>query len=99
SRGAATSEQTLYYDTPDLRLARFGVTVRHVDGERWTVTLPSDEGARVHAVAARGAEVPAEVADLVRALRGPGAPALRAVARLRTVRRTVTVLDVDDRAL
>jgi hypothetical protein len=99
SRSAATSEQTLYFDTPDLRLARFGVTVRHVDGERWTVTLPSDDGARVHVVAGRGAEVPAEVADLVRALRGPGTPPLRPVARLRTVRRTVTVLDVHERPL
>jgi CHAD domain-containing protein len=99
SIGAPFTEQTLYFDTPDLRLARFGVTVRHVDGERWTVTLPDDDGQRVHVVSARGAEVPASVADLVRALRGPGTPALRAVARLRTMRRTVTVLDTDERAL
>jgi len=99
STAAPTTEQTLYFDTPDLRLARFGVTVRQVDGERWTITLPSDDGTRAHVVRARGTEVPDEVADLVRALRGPAAPALRAVARLRTVRRTITVLDIDDRAL
>jgi len=30
----------VYYDTPDLRLARWGVTVRHRtgDGSGWTVT-------------------------------------------------------------
>ena len=37
----------VYYDTPDLRLARWGVTVRHRsgDGDGWTVKLPEgDDG-------------------------------------------------------
>ena len=29
-----------YYDTPDLRLARWGCTLRHRSGEGWTVKVP-----------------------------------------------------------
>lgn len=37
----------VYHDTPDLRLARWGITLRHRsgDGSRWTLKLPEgDEG-------------------------------------------------------
>jgi CHAD domain-containing protein len=30
----------VYYDTPDLRLARWGCTLRHRGGEGWTVKIP-----------------------------------------------------------
>ena len=45
---AARSPRTLlaiYHDTPDLRLARWGVTVRHrsVDGSGWQVKLPEGQ--------------------------------------------------------
>src|SRR5438445_1574610 len=33
--------RTVYWDTPDLRLARWGVSLRHRDGEGWTVKLPA----------------------------------------------------------
>src|SRR5260370_8397107 len=32
--------ETVYYDTPDLRLARWGVSLRHRAGEGWTLKLP-----------------------------------------------------------
>jgi CHAD domain-containing protein len=32
--------ETVYYDTPDLRLARWGVSLRHRRGEGWTLKLP-----------------------------------------------------------
>jgi len=37
---------TTYFDTPDLRLARWGVTLRYRAGEGWTVKLPggADDG-------------------------------------------------------
>ena len=35
---------TVYWDTPDLRLARWGATLRHRGDEGWTVKLPADEG-------------------------------------------------------
>ncbi len=36
--------ETVYYDTPDLRLARWGVSLRHRAGEGWTLKLsPSTE--------------------------------------------------------
>src|SRR5438046_9771551 len=31
--------ETVYHDTPDLRLARWGVSLRHRCGEGWTLTL------------------------------------------------------------
>src|SRR6202165_929094 len=31
--------ETVYYDTPDLRLARWGVSLRHRAGEGWTLKL------------------------------------------------------------
>jgi len=33
--------QTVYVDTPDLRLARWGCSLRHRGGEGWTLKLPS----------------------------------------------------------
>src|SRR5437764_131813 len=66
----------VYYDTPDLRLARRGITVRHRTGEDdgWTVKLPED-GDRGSALVrneltfpgARAAGPPPPVADLVHA--------------------------------
>src|SRR4029077_5420406 len=38
--------ETVYYDTPDLRLARWGVSLRHRAGEGWTLKLsPTSSGA------------------------------------------------------
>src|SRR6266699_3166005 len=31
--------ETVYHDTPDLRLARWGVSLRHRAGEGWTLKL------------------------------------------------------------
>jgi CHAD domain-containing protein len=36
----AVRMETVYYDTPDLRLARWGVSLRHRRGEGWTLKLP-----------------------------------------------------------
>ncbi|HEX9476294.1 MAG TPA: CYTH and CHAD domain-containing protein [Candidatus Dormibacteraeota bacterium] len=36
--------ETVYYDTPDLRLARWGVSLRHRAGEGWTLKLPPSPG-------------------------------------------------------
>ena len=81
-----------YFDTPDLRLARNGVTLRYRTGEeagpRWTLKLPVGDG-----IAAGRDElnfdggsrqVPAGAHDLVRAF--ARAEALVPVARLRTRR-------------
>ena len=64
----------VYYDTTDLRLARFGITVRHragEDGPCWTVKFP-DSAARGPALVRSEIEIPAprdplpaRVADLV----------------------------------
>ena len=35
--------ETVYHDTADLRLARWGVSLRHRAGEGWTVKLPGSE--------------------------------------------------------
>ena len=88
----------VYYDTPDLRLARWGVTVRHRsgDGNGWTVKLP--EGAAGPALVRRelnfdgpAGKLPAEASSLVLAY-ARGA-ALTPVARIRTERTGVDLLD------
>jgi CHAD domain-containing protein len=94
------SLDAVYYDTPDLRLARRGITVRHRTGEDdgWTVKLPED-GDRGPALVrdeltfpgARAAGPPPPVADLVRA--HVRTSTLGPVARLRTRRTPVELRD------
>jgi CHAD domain-containing protein len=80
-----------YYDTADLRLARWGLTVRYRTGDNtgWTVKLPDGDGGpalvrRELQFEGGPGEVPAELLDLLRAYlrRDP----LGEVARLRTTR-------------
>ena len=93
-----------YYDTPDLRLARRGITVRHRTGEDdgWTVKLPDDGGRGPTLVrneltfpGARVAGPPKPVADLVRA--HVRTSTLGSVARLRTRRTPVELRDEQGR--
>ncbi len=88
----------VYYDTPDLRLARWGVTVRHRTGEGsgWTVKLP--EGDAGPALVRREltfegppGRMPAGATSLIRAY-ARDTP-LVPVARIRTVRTGVDLLD------
>jgi len=88
----------VYYDTPDLRLARSGISVRHRlgDGTGWTVKLPEDGPAgtmtrrELNYGGAPGA-VPAAITALLSAVlrSAPLAP----VARLRTRRSVVELVD------
>src|SRR6202166_2897961 len=93
--------ETVYYDTPDLRLARWGVSLRHRAGEGWTLKLPPAPGAgspegelleRDELVFQGGAKKPPQAAvDMVRAYVRKAE--LVPVARLSTVRRRVRLLD------
>src|SRR6202140_1889267 len=93
--------ETVYYDTPDLRLARWGVSLRHRAGEGWTLKLPpatapgSPQGAlleRDELVFQGGAKKPPQAAvDVVRAYVRKAE--LVPVARLSTVRRRVRLVD------
>jgi len=94
--------ETVYYDTADLRLARWGVSLRHRAGEGWTLKLPP-----VHAPANGQTGALLERDELT--FQGsakkppPGAVAvvrayvrtaeLIPVARLSTIRRRVRLLD------
>src|SRR5690348_16041871 len=93
--------ETVYYDTPDLRLARWGVSLRHRAGEGWTLKLapPPSVPGKPTAVLERdeltfqGAakKPPAEAVEVVRAyVRGAE---LVPVARLSTLRRRVRLID------
>ena len=96
--------ETVYFDTGDFRLARWGVSLRHRGGQGWTTKLPPrDEG---NDLLVRGeftfpgddpAAPPEEVVDLIRAY--VRTAVLRPVVRLRTIRRMVQLLDLDDRRL
>src|ERR1700716_3852323 len=95
--------ETVYYDTPDLRLARWGVSLRHRAGEGWTLKLPPrhapSDGQAGSALLERDAlpfqggakKPPAGALAVVRAY--VRTAELVPVARLSTVRRRVRLLD------
>ncbi len=87
---------TTYFDTPDLRLARWGVTLRYRAGESWTVKVP--EGAEAGIVVrdeigfeGPAGRPPAAARALLRGLLRRDDPV--PVARLRTVRRVRELTD------
>jgi CHAD domain-containing protein len=92
---------TVYVDTPDLRIARWGSSLRHRQGEGhekgWTVKLPSPANGsqlvrtEVNFEGDDARKLPTAAADLLRAyVRGQE---LAPVARLQTVRRGVEIAD------
>jgi CHAD domain-containing protein len=88
--------ETVYYDTPDLRLARWGVSLRFRAGEGWTLKLPGLQNGglleRDELTFQGGAKRPPEPAlAVVRAYvrRAELVP----VARLSTLRRRVRLID------
>jgi len=90
----------VYYDTSDLRLARWGITVRYRtgDGDGWTVKLPEgDDGPalvrRELTFLGPPDDLPAAVAAMVRAY--TRAAPLAPVARLRTRRTGVELVDAE----
>jgi len=97
---AGPDEQKLeaeYYDTPDLRLLRAGVTLRRRRGGKdagWHLKLPAGPQTRreIRVPLGRSSRaVPAELASLARVYtRGE---TLAPVARIATVRRTRTLID------
>jgi CHAD domain-containing protein len=93
---------TVYWDTADLRLIRWGCTLRHRAGEGWTVKLPRVESSALlvrdeHNFAGPPASPPEEALDLVRAyVRGA---AVAPIVRMRTVRRAVSLRSADGRLL
>ncbi len=94
-----------YFDTADLRLARWGASLRYRsgDGTGWTVKLADgDDGPalvrrELTFQGSASSTVPAEVASLVRAY--TRSAKLTAAARLRTVRRGVELLDGEGQRL
>jgi CHAD domain-containing protein len=85
--------ETVHFDTPDLRLARWGCSLRHRAGEGWTLRLPSARGAPPPRLAFEGpaSRPPPEAVSLVRAY--VRRAALRPVARLSVWRRRLLVRD------
>jgi CHAD domain-containing protein len=88
--------ETVYYDTPDLRLARWGVSLRHRGGEGWTLKLSPAvaDGAleRSELTFPGGPKKPPEAAlGIVRAYVRNAT--VVPVARLSTVRRRVRLSD------
>jgi CHAD domain-containing protein len=90
--------ETVYYDTPDLRLARWGVSLRYRAGEGWTLKLsPSTEKGMLERdeITFQGGpkKPPAAAIALVRAY--VRTSELVPVARLSTMRRRVRLLGAD----
>jgi CHAD domain-containing protein len=93
--------ETVYYDTADVRLARWGVSLRHRAGEGWTLKLapsssagpePSGVLERDELVFQGGAKKPPEAAVAVVRAYVRNAE-LIPVARLSTQRRRVRIVD------
>jgi CHAD domain-containing protein len=83
---------TTYLDTDDLRLARWGVSLRHRVGEGWTVKLPSEDNGALLVrseltFAGSARRPPAEAVDLVQGFIRTAE--LRPQMSLKTVRRRV----------
>ena len=91
--------RTTYWDTGDLRLARWGLSLRHRNGEGWTLKLPAEEdgGAlsrdEIVVRQAPSTAPPAELADLVTAY--TRTEDLHPAVALRTVRARVALTDAD----
>ncbi|MFC0530141.1 CYTH and CHAD domain-containing protein [Phytohabitans kaempferiae] len=90
-----------YFDAPDLRLARAGVSLRYRkgDAEPWTVKLPAETPGVRHEISRGGAPgtPPAELVLLVTAY-SRGAE-LAPAAVVRTIRRAYHLRDADGRLL
>jgi CHAD domain-containing protein len=89
SRAALRRLHTIYYDTPDLRLARWGASLRYRAGEGWLLKLPQPQHGggsypTEHLFPGDGHSVPGAALDLATAMLRGGS--LRPVIELRTVR-------------
>jgi CHAD domain-containing protein len=99
SRPVRRRLHTLYYDTGDLRLLRWGCSLRYRVDDGWTLKLPAASAQGLPRAewtfeGERGA-VPPDAANLVAAFtRGAG---LREVAELRTLRTSVRLSTPDGR--
>lgn len=87
---------TTYFDTDDLRLARWGASFRYRIGQGWTVKLPAETDGSLLArpelvFAGNGRRPPAEAVDLVRPFIRTAE--LRPQIRLRTLRRRIELTD------
>ena len=87
--------ETVYYDTPDLRLARWGVSLRRRAGEGWTLKLPPAKNGvvleRDELTYQGGVKPPDAALEVVRAYVRHSS--LVPVARLSTVRKRVRLVD------
>jgi CHAD domain-containing protein len=88
--------RTTYYDTADLRLARWGASLRYRPGEGWTVKLPEGQDGVLlvraeHVFPGDGRRPPAEALSLVRPF--VRTAKLKPSVRMRTLRRPVELRD------
>ena len=93
---------TTYYDTDDLQLARWGASLRHRPGEGWTVKLPAERDApflvRPEIVfEGNGGRPPAAAVELVRGFVRDRE--LRVRVRMTTIRRRTGLHDSDGRLI
>ncbi|HEV1996533.1 MAG TPA: hypothetical protein VGR61_00185, partial [Candidatus Dormibacteraeota bacterium] len=91
---ARSSLMSVYWDTPDLRLARWGCSVLQVQDQGWVIEVPGSHGTDERHVdniliAGHPAEPPAAALDLVRAYVRNAV--LAPVGRMRRVRHAVQV--------
>ncbi len=96
--------QTVYFDTPDFRLGRWGVSLRHREGQGWTTKLPAEDAQGNLLIRGEftfpgedATTPPDEAVDLIRAY--VRTATLRPVVHLRTIRRMIQLLDLEDRLL
>ena len=90
--------RTVYWDTPDLRLARWGCSLRYRDGQGWTLKLPPTEGGGALArdeIEEQGSPItpPPRLVELVTAY--VRSEALRPAVALRTVRTRIAFTGAD----
>jgi CHAD domain-containing protein len=99
----ATTHSAVYYDTADLRLARWGISLRRLEGDGqpgWHLELPVDmedsgqtDDVRLPLKAGKAGKVPTELAEMVTAF--TRSAVLQPIAELRTERVPVVLYDAD----
>lgn len=100
--GTTERLRTVYLDTEDLRIARWGCSLRHRAGQGWTVKLPAVESGSAivrdeHVFPGESSRPPEAAVDLLRAYvrRAPLVP----VAKLQTLRTRIELRDAAGESL
>jgi CHAD domain-containing protein len=97
-------QEAVYFDAPDVRLARSGITLRHRSDDGWTLKVPDDAPVLEGGLSRSELTIAGELKGVPAELRAKVASRLRTaqlgpVARLQTLRRRTDLVDAEGAVL